>query len=422
MTMLVPNTMKHIADNYINYIYCLSLSILILTTINYFFFKSIITGLLNFQISFIFNFAIIFYGLFNSFVSIDRFLHFLLYELLVTTFIYYIYARILNDRKLIFSQLSNSSVIPITLLITVFNIFVLLMYLAFVPSDGASRIEFMTSRWFSFVRPFITISQPLGYFLTIYLLDSGKRILPVILLFSLITPSIASGSKASFAISITAAFIIYRQVKGSKIILPLKLKFLIVAVLLVLISFSLNRLQVDILDVALRFIRTAEATIIVYFSDTPTAACTDVSKFAVLHRGVARFFGDQSAIDIDTLFGYALSIVDYGAHNFTGPNSQIASYMLCNYTGLFNIIALLSIAFIFICAWYFYKLVVMRISSINNILLLPFVFGVLDAFSQSYDDGVSSLSVMILLCTIGVFMRIIYGAARKTSFNNNFSG
>ena len=101
MAMLVPYTMNHIVENYQSYIYCLALSMLLLVVINKLFFKIAVTGLLGFQISFVFNFAIILYGLFYNFLSIERFLHFISYELFVAAGVYYIYARILNNRKFI---------------------------------------------------------------------------------------------------------------------------------------------------------------------------------------------------------------------------------------------------------------------------------------------------------------------------------
>jgi hypothetical protein len=97
--------------------------------------------------------------------------------------------------------------------------------------------------------------------------------------------------------------------------------------------FALARLEVTPSDVADRFLLFGEATILTYFSDTPTEACRDVSTLASMHRGVARALGDTSANDIDTLFGFALTKLHTGVNTFTGPNGRFSAYVLCNFPG-----------------------------------------------------------------------------------------
>lgn len=420
--MLVMSTLEHISQHTYIYLYCFVISILFTFVLNYVLFKTIVSGLINFQLSIIFNFAIIMYGCYYNFVPIRLTIHFILYQLIVTAGTYGIYKKIINDRDIIFRRLSKAPIYKMSISIIVFNMSLMAMYYVFVPSTGGgSRIEFMTNRWYSFVRPADFILQPLGYFLAIYLFDHGKRLLPSILLLSLVMPNIASGSKASFVLSILSSFLIYKQLKGSSILIPLKLKLALLAIIVGAIKFSLDRLSVNLLDLSLRFIRTAEATIIVYFSDNPSEACADTSLFAAIHRGVAKLFGDPSALNIDTLFGFSLSIVDYGAHNFTGPNSQVASYVLCNFPGWYNIVAILAISIFFIVMWKFFKIVILKNKFIFTIFLLPFVLNTLDAYAQSYDIGATSLTIILMVLIIISFIRLVYVASRPRIIDNNIS-
>jgi len=96
---------------------------------------------------------------------------------------------------------------------------------------------------------------------------------------------------------------------------------------------ALVRLEVTPADVVERFMLFGEATILVYFADEPTAACEGVSTVASMHRGVARLLGDESANDIDTLFGFALTKIHLGVNTMTGPNGRLSPYFLCNFPG-----------------------------------------------------------------------------------------
>ncbi len=420
--MLVMSTLEHIALHTEIYLYSFLAALLLLSIINYMYFREIYSGLINFQMSFVFNFSIIFYGYYFNLLPFERSMHFIFYELIVTVGIYTIYIKTITSRKIIFSKLFEAPIVKITIIIIVFNLCLMCMYYVFVPSAGeGSRIEFMTSRWFSFVRPIDFILQPLGYFLVVYFYDHGKKLLPSLLLVSLVLPNIASGSKASFVIAILSAFLIYKQLKGSKIVISNKLKILMIMFVVYAVKSSLDRLRVGLLDLALRFIRTGEATIIVYFSDNPTEACRDTSMFAALHRGVAKLFRDPSALDVDTLFGFALSIIDYGGHNFTGPNSQISSYMMCNFPGWYNVVGVLAIVTFFSIIWIFFKLIIINNKSSLTILLLPFMLAAISGYAQSYDFGVSSLTVIFMICIISSYMRFLYVATRARRTNNNIS-
>ncbi len=97
------------------------------------------------------------------------------------------------------------------------------------------------------------------------------------------------------------------------------------------VIFALTRLDVASADIWDRFFLYGEATILTYFSDTPTAACANVSTFASMHRGWARLLGDATAQDIDTLFRYALNIERFGINTYTGQNGRLSAYIVCNF-------------------------------------------------------------------------------------------
>jgi hypothetical protein len=416
--MLVPDTLAAIANNYYSYAFCLILSGLIAILINYAFFKNVISGLFLLQVSFMFNLAVILFGAFNGSVSVPLVLHFLLYEILVTLGIYIIYKKFIKNNDVILDKIKKSPINVVSIGIIIFNVALFWVYLVFVPADGASRIEFMTNRWFSFLRPLMSILLPLGFFLSVYLLDHGKRFLPLTLLASLILTNIASGSKASFLVTIVGSLLVYQQLKGSRILLSKTLSVFLVLIVISIAAFTLYRLDVGVIGLAERFVKTSESTIMVYFSDTPNAACSDVSIFAAVHRGVARLFSDTSAMDIDTLFGFALNAAEYGSHFFTGPTAQIPSYMLCNYSGLYNVVGIVSIMGYFLFVGLFIKVIVMSKISKMTILLFPFVVTSLNAYTLDYYQGVSDLTLIFIIFIVYIFYKVAHEAVRKRNINN----
>jgi hypothetical protein len=213
-------------------------------------------------------------------------------------------------------------------LLAVFN-FVL------APDDGSSRISYMTESWFSLLKPFIQIATPLSYLgAFLLLLTPGRKALGYLLLGISILANIATGSKASFLLSLGFAYLAVRDLAaGQKITMTKTERSVIIIIVTFAALFALSRLAVSAQDLIDRFMLYGEATIMTYFSPDPTAACSNLSLFASMHRGVARLLGDPTAKDIDTLFGFALMIEQTGVNTFTGPNARLSAYFLCNFPG-----------------------------------------------------------------------------------------
>jgi len=149
----------------------------------------------------------------------------------------------------------------------------------------------------------------------------------------------------------------------------------------------------------------------VYYSDDPTAAASGVSTFAKIHRGAAKVLGDKSAADVDTLFGFALSRLHYGANTFTGPNAQLSSYMLCNYSGWDNLIGLASIlGYLAIVAWFCNAVLYRR--ETETVMLLPFAIVSLNSFSQDYYQGMSDVTVIGIAGLAFAWVRVMTFACR----------
>jgi hypothetical protein len=403
--MLVVGTLSAIADHFRVYLASVLLAGGVSAGLNYVFLKRWVSGLMFLQVSFIFNTAIILFGWATGAVSLGRVGHFLAYELAVVIGMYWVYRRILRQRARVLEGLRRLRGRAVWALLVAFNLGLLGVYLVFVvQNDGSSRIEFMTANWFSFLRPVMSILTPLTFFVPLYLLDCGQRFLPLSLLASAVLSSIASGSKGALAFGLVAALLFYQDLKGSRLNLPKALKFALLTGLSVATVFALARLEVTLPDLADRFVRFGEATIMVYYSGDPAAAAAGVSTLAKIHRGGAKLLGDRSAADVDTLFGFALSQVEYGAHNFTGPNAQIPSYMLCNYSGWENLIGLASILGYLAMMACFFESLLQRPGS-ARMMLLPFVVASLNAFPQDYYQGMSDATV------IGIAALVFAGAS-----------
>src|SRR5260370_14183273 len=199
-------------------------------------------------------------------------------------------------------------------------------------NNGASRIEFMTASWFSYFRPIMSILVLLSFLFPLYLLDCGHRFLPLSILASSVISNVASGSKASFVFGIVGSLLLYQDLKGSRIVIPRALRFALLIVMSLSGALALVRLNVSMADLADRFVKFGESTIMVYYSDDPSAASSGVSTLAKVHRGVAKLLGDSSANDIDTLFGFSLSGLEYRGPSLPSPTTPISCYMLFNYS------------------------------------------------------------------------------------------
>ena len=391
--MLVFDTLAAISDNLVVYLLSVFISGLAAIGINYYYVKRFVGGLVLLQIYVVFNTAIILFGWWLGAVSSFRVTHFLVYEFTDVAGIYWLYRKILGSRGLILQRLQAANHTMVSMCLLLFNSVMCGLNLVFVPNNGGSRIEFMTASWFSFYRPLMAIMVPLGFFFSVYLLDRGKRLLPLLILASSVTSNILAGSKASFLYGIVCALLFYEDLKGARLAVSRTLRYVLIMGLSLSAVFALARLNASAADLAERFVRTAESTIMVYYSDDPTAAASGVSTFAKIHRGAAKVLGDKSAADVDTLFGFALSRLHYGANTFTGPNAQLSSYMLCNYSGWDNLIGLASIlGYLAIVAWFCNAVLYRR--ETETVMLLPFAIVSLNSFSQDYYQGMSDVTVI----------------------------
>lgn len=292
-----------------------------------------LNGLLFAQITLIFNTITIIAGLSTAAIPVERGFHFFVVEFAFLLAMYAMYGRLIRHRAKVLDALQcffdGQGAIPFicfVALIAVFNFLV-------TPTDGTSRIEYMTGEWFSLLKPFIQLATPLSYLgVFILLLNKRRRRLGYVLLAIAVLSNVMTGSKASFAFSLFTAFLVLRdlsidpklQIRRAD---KLKLSLFVAAT----VSLALTRLDVSAADVYDRFFLFGEANILTYFSDRPTAACENVSTFASMHRGWARLAGDPSATNIDTLFGFALTIEAVGVNTFTGPNARLSAYALCNF-------------------------------------------------------------------------------------------
>jgi len=398
--MNMADVILALADNVYMYAFSVIIALLIAVFINYKFIKNFFSGLILVQFSFVFNAAIVIFGFILSKIDMSRVIHYFFFELLTVIGVYVVYKKIINKRSYIITRLKQSNPLIISLVLIFFNMALTIMYVKSVATDGSSRIEFMVSGWFSYVRPFISLMVPLSYLFSIFLLDKGNKMLGVAVIGSSIFSNIASGSKASFILGILSAFLIYRDLSGGVFLLSRLMRVAIIGGVTILALLSLAKLNVGLADVGERIILTGDATIMVYFSEHPDAASVGLSTLAKVHRGAARLLGDSSATNNDTLFGFALNMQETGENSFTGPNASIPAYMLCNYRGIMNLIGIASILGYLLILVFFVNNVVLNFRINNSILLLPFVLSSLGNFSQDYYSGMSDIVLIMGLAAI----------------------
>lgn len=287
------------------------------------------------QMTLAFNAITVIGGQQAEMVDAGRSIHFFFTEFAFLVMTSMAYRQLIKHRKRVmdalialFSGQGGAWLTAFMFLVGVFNFLI-------VPTGGDSRIEYQTAVWFSALKPFIQVATPLAYFGAFVMLTLPKRRwLAMLLLLATVGGNVLTGSKASFMFSIVTAFLALRDLSVFdewKLRSADRWKLAMVAVPLAL--FALARQEVTPTSVADRFLLFGEATILTYFSDTPTEACRDVSTFASMHRGIARLLGDPSANDIDTLFGFALTKMNRGVNTFTGPNGRLSAYMICNFSG-----------------------------------------------------------------------------------------
>ena len=415
--MHVISALSAISDHIAAYLVFLFLAGLIGIGLNYIFLRKYTSGLIYVQISFAFNTAIICFGWWNGNVTLFHAVHYFIYEMTVVVGVYWVYRKILKGRDRLFEGLQQLNIRNVSALLVIYNVAISLMVIKYVIGiGGASRIGYMTAPWFSFVRPIMFILDPLIYLFPIYLLDHGKRLLPVLILASTVFASILGGSKASYLYGVLIMSLFYEDLKGGHLVIPRALKSALVIGLAFSAVFALVRLHEGMTSMAERLVLTGESTIEVYYSDDPTSAAFGVSTLAKIHRGVAKVLGDRSANDPDTLFGFALNRVEYGANTYTGPNAAIASYMLCNYSGWENLIGFASIfCYLAIVTWFYKQFIYRRRQATSRIILLPFVVCSLYTFPQDYNVGMSSITFMCIFTLVSAWISIATIACKGAS-------
>lgn len=293
----------------------------------------LLNGLLFAQITLFFNAATVIAGLSSEAVPMERGIHFFAVEFAFLAAMYAVYGHLIRHRVRVIDALQRFFDGPYVGAFVAFMVLIALFNFAATPTDGSSRIEYMTGAWFSLVKPFIQLATPMSYLgVFILLLNPRRRRLGYILLFTTVIGNVLTGSKASFAFSLFTAFLALRDLSlAPRMRIRSADKLKLSAFVGVMVVAALTRLNVSAGDVSDRFFLFGEATILTYFVERPTAACENVSTFASMHRGWARLTGDASANNIDTLFGFALMIEAVGVNPFTGPNARLSAYTLCNF-------------------------------------------------------------------------------------------
>jgi hypothetical protein len=213
---------------------------------------------------------------------------------------------------------------------------------------------------------------------------------------ALIAHSATSGSKAGFLLAAVAGGYLYKDLSGFRLHIKKTTVTIAIVMLITTAVLILLNLNVTTRDICARLVGEAEATIMVYIADDPAEAGRDVTLLAAVHRGVARFLGDESARDVNTLFGFKLSAIYYGANTFTGPNSSVPAYFLCNFQGMRVWVGLGVIASYFLLMWLFVRMVITAASD-KFIILLPFAISSINTFCQDYYTGMSDLTIVAIV-------------------------
>lgn len=359
-------------------------------------FGKFINGLFGLEFSTLFVSSVIVHLYFIKAIVLTRLIHYFFIEGIVFTFIILFYKNILK-RKNEFKEcldffFNKHSLIPII----VFCILIFVNLLS-VPWNGESRIEFQTNYWFSFLRPLLTLFYPLlalGFYVHLH---NNRNKMALGYLFLLIIYSVSSGSKASFLIALTAWFFVYRDIYNANSYERFKRNFYFIVLAILGAGINLAMLDIDMFGLYERLISFGDAAIMLYQANDPTLTCSSQSYFSLMYRGLARLFGDTSAMNIDTLFGYALSIDFYGENTFTGPNARLGPYVLCAFPGWSVIL--------FMIMFLFYILILNGLLTAKKLFLkteirlaltIPFVISSINGYMIDYNQGVSDITFSII--------------------------
>ena len=367
------------------------------------------TGLAYAQMTLTFNAVTIVAGLENDAVTPARAVHFYVVEFAFLVLVFAAYRHLLLHRSRVLAALQAffagrgaAVLVGLMALLAAFNVII-------VPTNGESRIAYMTSSWFSLLKPMIQLATPLAYIgVPIMLLDRSRRGLGFTLLVITIASNIFSGSKASFLFFLLTAFLVLRDLMGESFRVARADRWRLALIVVPLTALTLTRLDVSPADVSDRFLLFGESTILTYYSDTPTEACEGVSTLASMHRGIARALGDPSANDIDTLFGFALSKLQTGENTLTGPNGRLGSYFICNFPGEKIALGCIMVTI------YFALLLKLHARSLRRPALLPVVFPYIVTSLGLASQDYNLLMADITLATLLLFITLPLFPAQRT--------
>lgn len=361
-----------------------------------------INALVFAQMTLVFNAVTVIAGYHADMVDASRTLHFFFNEFAFLALTCYAYRQVLRHRERVVVSITAFFSGRGAVWLTRFMGLVALFYFVVVPTDGESRIAYMTAGWFSLLKPFLQIASPLAFMgVIVMLMLPARRKMGFVLLFVTLAANVFTGSKASFLFALATALLALRDLSMYK---RLRLRradlWKLGAIAVPLTVFALARLEVGPADVAARFLLFGEATILTYFSDTPTEACQDVSTLASMHRGVARVLGDASANDIDTLFGFALTKLHLGINTFTGPNGRLSAYMICNFPGAKLMLGWLVVGIYFGLMALLFRRALRR--PLHMAIVYPYIVTSYGFASQDFNLIMAdiTLAVLLLLTTI----------------------
>jgi hypothetical protein len=365
-----------------------------------------LNGLLHAQVMLFFNATTIIAGLDSEAVSIGRGFHFYIIEFSFLALTFSTYRYLLNHRVRVLASMQEFFNGHGALFVTTSVVAIAFFNYILAPTDGSSRIAYMTEAWFSLIKPFIQLVTPLSYLgVFIMFLNPRRRHLGYVLMVVTVIANIATGSKASFAINLFIAFLTLRDLAGP-IRFGIRLQELLTLSLFagLAVIFALTRLDVSGSDILDRFFLSGEATILTYFSDTPTAACANVSTFASMHRGWARLLGDASAQNIDTLFGFALNIEEFGVNTFTGPNARLSAYVLCNFEGARVIFGALVVMTYLLLMLVLFRRLLKHPTYLT--FVYPFLLTSLGVAAQDFNLIMQDITIFVILLLFSIFFYI----------------
>lgn len=389
-----------------SYLFVFTISLILVFLLNRFIVGRYINGLAFFSFATAIVFAVIFNLAANQMITLESFLQFFYVDAALFIVVLFLYKKFISHAKQIdFIKITERLSRKTLALIIVLLVVQALINFMNVSWDGSSRIAFHEQRWFTFVRMVTQLLNPLSVFLVFLLIKCQRIFIAIFMALIIIVSTALAGSKAGFIIAFLEFFLLYRDLVGvTKREVRLLRVFAITLLTLAIINLYFMGISPEKLFE--RFVHYAEATIMVYPSDDPTAACKDTSMFAHVHRGIARLAGDPTAINIDTLFGYSLSIEYYGENSFTGPNARIGAYALCAFPGM-NVAFLYTIIVLYLFfSWRVYLAFATR-GGLGLLMICPFYVSVLIHIVMDYNTAMALLTEMIGLLLFLFFERLL---------------